>query len=258
MAKRQDKRGGGHRGAAKDHSGLSRSHASGACEAPLEARSQRLAAAGDDNWTGARKVLAQLDYVNMPQTPNASLIVGYINQDKSGNEGQISVSTGGSPAQVLPVPALTQMLSLLINNWQANNLQIVNMSIAGPTPIMVQAFGPGLPGIPIGLPIGQSIQLGVAQAAQGPSKPRNMLLRLTASTGNLSIVGIVGGELDTSGNNAYVIALNSPAVAVPPGYFAVTPGNSFTFPFNWSGGIVYVVNLSPVVAATVSVTMTAL
>ena len=215
---------------------------------------------GQDNWNGARTTLTkQNQYVNMPQTPNGSLILGYLNQSKLNNAGEITATSGGT-AQILPVPPLIQMLSLLVRNWKANNLKITNTSAVEDTPILVQAFGPGIPGAtPVNLPIGQTISLGVTQAAQGISAPRSMLLRFTASTGNLSIIGIVGGPTTPPGDtNAYVIALNAPDAAPPPDYYAATMSNSYTFPFNWGSSIVYVANLSPIVAATVSVTMTAL
>lgn len=213
-----------------------------------------------DDWNGAAAVLATTEHVTMPQTPNGSLIVGYLNRSKENNQGEITVSSGASLPVPYPVPAFGQMLSLLVGNWQANNLTITNTSAAAVTPILVQAFGPGIPGAaPVNLPTGPTITLSVPQAAQGPSRPAPMLLRLAANTGALTIVGIVGGPPNAPGQtNAYVIALNAPEGTPPEGYYAVVPDNSYRFTFNWNAAIVYVVNLSPVGAAPVAVTMVAL
>ncbi|QAY75872.1 hypothetical protein [Sphingosinicella sp. BN140058] len=223
---------------------------------------------GTENWNGARIVLQQGQYASMPQTPNGSLILSYLNQAKQNNQGELALSSGGGTPQFLPVPALIQMLSLTVNNWQANNIKVTNTSLAPATPIMVQAFGPGIVGaVPGPLPLNQAITLGVTQAAQGTSQPRSMLLRFVASTGNLSIVGIVGGPPSQQGDtNAYVIAINSPTGETgpdtgnppPPGYYATTGSNRYDFQFNWSSATVYVVNLSPIAAATMSATMIAL
>lgn len=216
--------------------------------------------ASQDNWNGARTVLATTEHVTMPQTPDGSLIVGYLNQSKQNNQGEITVGSGGSTPVSYPVPAFQQMLSLLVGNWQADNLAITNTSTAAITPILVQAFGPGIAGAsPVNLPYGTAITLGVPQAAQGSSKPTSSLLRFTADSGAVTIVGIVGGPPDPSTQtNAYVIALNATEGTPPDGYYAVRAGNSYTFSFNWGGAMVYVVNLSPVTAAPVKVTMVAL
>ena len=216
--------------------------------------------ASQDNWNGARTVLVTTEQVTMPQTPNGSLIVGYLNQSKQNNQGEITVTSGGLAPVSYPVPALQQMLSLLVGNWQANNLTITNTSDAAITPVLVQAFGPGIPGAaPVNLPYGTTITLGVPQAAQGSSKPANSLLRFTANSGALTIVGIVGGPTNPPDQtNAYVIALNAPVGTAPDGYYAVVQGNSYNFKFNWNAALVYVANFSPVGAAPVAVTMIAL
>ena len=217
--------------------------------------------ASQASWNGAATVLATTEQASMPQTPNGSLVIGYLNRSKQNNQGEITVTAGGSAPLAYLVPAFQQILSLLVDNWQANDLTITNTSVAPATPILVQAFGPGIPGAtPVNLPIGSSIALGVAQAAQGPSKPKASLLRFTANSGALTIVAIVGGPLNPPDQtNAYVIALNVPDSTPPPaGYHAIVAGNAYDFPFNWNAAIVYVANLSPVGAAPVLVTMVAL
>ena len=68
----------------------------------------------------------------------------------------------------------------------------------------------------------------------------------------------------TDGNNAYVVALNAATntgpdgPAPPPGYYATTTANAYTFQFNWGSSNLYVVNMSPVTAAAVVVTLQSL
>jgi hypothetical protein len=116
------------------------------------------------------------------------------------------------------------------------------------------------------LSVNTAIQLGMRQAAQGTSPPNWMQLQFTASSANLEILAVVGGPQIVQGNNAYVLALNSPfgdtgpntGYPAPPGYYATAAGNSYSFPFNWGAALVYVVNLSPQGAVPVSVILQSL
>jgi hypothetical protein len=93
-----------------------------------------------------------------------------------------------------------------------------------------------------------------------------MQLIFTSNTANLTLVSVIGGPADASGNNAYVIALNSPSgntgpgngVPAPQGYYATAGGNSYSLEFNWGSSVVYVANMSPSTAAPVTVQMISL
>jgi hypothetical protein len=214
------------------------------------------------DWDGMPKVLAQDDTVTMPQTPNGSLILGYFNQSQQDNAGSLLLSSGAEDPITLPAPPLMRWINILVHNWQANNLKLTNVSDHKATPIFVEAFGPGVPGVqPKQLVIGTPMQLAMRQSAQGVSAPRYMQLKLTLSSGDLATVAIVGGPADPkTGNNAYVIALNSaagdtgPPTRNPPpeGYYATRKGNSYTFQFNWGSAQVYVVNMSSQTAKPVT------
>jgi len=219
------------------------------------------------SWDGSPTTLQQYGTVSMPQTPNGSLVVGYMNLSQDNSQGTLTVSSGGS----LPVPYTVQaglkMMSLLVNNWRANNLNLANTSPGADAPILVEAYGPGIPGIqPVPLPIGTQLQLGWRQSAQGITNPNNMQLTLTSNTANLTIVCIIGGPPDATGNNAYIVAVNAPSGDTgpgtpnppPAGYYATRGGNSYSFLFNWSSSQVYVANMSPQTAAPVSVTLISL
>ena len=218
------------------------------------------------NWNGSPVVLSQYQGVSMTQTPNGALVVGYINRSQQNNAGQLTVTSGGGSPTVLPVPALLPALGVLVNNWAGNNLDIKNTSIAANTPIFVEAFGPGIPGAqPSPLAIGVPVQLATGQAAQGSPPPTWLRLRMTSSTANYQVLAIVAGPAGTSGNNAYVIALNAgadtgPAPLPPPpsGYYATTSTNAYDFVF-FSGSVtVYVANLSSQTSLPVTVLLQSL
>ena len=220
-------------------------------------------AAGTVNatWNGMPQTLAVRGSVTMPQTPNGSLIVGYFNQSQQNNEGRLTFTSGSSAPTNVRVPALARMISVLTANWQANNLTLTNTSLNAATPIFVQAFGPGIPGMQPGqLVSGTPVQLAMRQAVQGITTPNWMQLEFSSSTGNQQVVAVVGGPPDQSGNNAYVIALNAPSGDTgpptgntpPDGFYATAAGNRYTMSFSWGAAIVYVVNLSPQTATPVT------
>ena len=212
-------------------------------------------------WNGQPQTLAVRGSVTMPQTPNGSLIVGYFSQSQQNNAGKLALTSGGSDPTFVPVPALARMISILTANWRANNLNITNVSTNAATPILVQAYGPGIPGMQPGtLTIGTPVQLAMRQAVQGTTTPNWMQLEFSSSTSNLEVVAVVGGPQDQSGNNAYVIALNAsggdtgpPPLPPPPaGFYATAGGNKYALPFNWGAATVYAVNLSPQTASPVT------
>ena len=225
------------------------------------------------NWDGSPLTLAVNDSANMPQTTNGSMVFAYQNSATLNNAGTLSLTSGGNVPQSLFAPALANQPSILVNNWQANNLNILNISANSATPIWIEAFGPGLPGIkPIALPIGATTTLTTLGAdlskavAQGTASPNYMQIVLSSNTPNLTIAAIVGGPVDATGNNAYVVAVNSPAgdtgpgtgAPAPAGYFATRGGNSYTYQFNWGSSTIFVANMSPSTAAAASVTLRSL
>jgi hypothetical protein len=215
------------------------------------------------SWTGAPTTLQPNNNVNLPQTPNGTAIFAYFNQSKMNNQGTLSLTSGGSTPQFLPVPALANQPSILINNWQANNLSVTNVSPTGTnTPIWISLVGPGLPGqvcVPL-VPGNPAVQLAVGQCAQGTALPRYMQLIFQANSGSLTIFPFIGGPTDASGNNGYVIAVNAAAntgpgtgMQPPPGYYATTTSNIYTYQFNWGSATIFVSNLSPATAVGASV-----
>lgn len=218
-------------------------------------------------WSGAPVVLNQYQGVSMPQTPNGSLVIGYLNRATVNNAGRLAVTSGGANPLILDVPALQRMIGILVKNWGGNNLNITNTSITINTPIFVEAFGPGIPGMqPVPLVAGTPVQLAVAQSAQGTTPPSWMLLTFSSSTSNLETLVFIGGPQDASGNNAYVVSVNSPAGDTgpgtgntpPAGYYATRAGNSYEFQFNWGAVSLYVANLSSQTALPVTVLLQSL
>jgi hypothetical protein len=217
------------------------------------------------NWNGSPLTLQQYDSATMPQTPNGSLILAYVNQATENNQGTLAYTSGGSAPGFLSAPPMTNAPGLLIRNWRANDLGVTNISANRDTPIWIEAFGPGLPGQScLPLKLGIPLPIATVQCATGVAKPNWCQLVFASNTANLSVVALIGGPQDASGNNAYVVALNASAntgpdgPAPPPGYYATTTANAFTFQFNWGSSNLYVVNMSPVTAAAVVVTLQSL
>jgi hypothetical protein len=217
------------------------------------------------NWSGAPVVLNPGDNVNMPITPNGSMLLAWFNQSSQNNTGTLSLTSGGGQPTFQTVPPLALQPSLLVNDWLGNNLSATNISIPGSqTPIWVAGFGPGIPGqTPQNLPnSGAAVQLSTLATAQGMALPRYMQLPLISNSGSLAVFVVIGGPATNSGNNAYVIAVNSAQnsgpgtnVAPPPGYYATTTGNNYIMSFNWGSSSVFVAGMSPLTSLGASVKM---
>jgi hypothetical protein len=218
-------------------------------------------------WNGSPTSLLVSQNIVMPQTPNGTTVFAATNQSTINNQGQLSLTSGGGAPQFVDVPAFANQPSVLIKNWQANNLSVTNISVNNNTPILVQIVGPGIPGItPQSLPIGGTgVGLAAGQCAAGNASPQWMQLLIQSTAPTLGILAIIGGPPDTSGNNGYVIAINAAAntgpgtgVNPPAGYYATTSGNSYAYQFNWGSSQVFVANLSPSTAQALTVVMRAL
>ena len=217
-------------------------------------------------WNGSPTTLLTNQNVVMPQTPNGTTVFAATNQSTLNNQGELSLTSGGAQPNFVNVPANANQPTVLMRNWQANNLSITNLSLNNNTPILVQLVGPGIPGItPQPLTIGTSLPLGFGQVAQGNASPQYMQLLLQSTAPTLGIIAVIGGPPDSGGNNGYVFAVNAAAntgpgtgVNPPPGYTATTTSNSYAYQFNWGSSLVFVANMSPSTAQAVTVLMRAL
>jgi hypothetical protein len=209
------------------------------------------------NWDGSPLTLAVNASAQMAQTPNGSVIFTWQNMAAVNNDGTLAVTVGGAPPKMLDAPALITAPSFWVNNFQGSNVNVANVSVRPPTPIRIQMYGPGMPGItPQTLSVGTALSLAPGEVALGMVQP-NLRLILQATAGNVSTIALLGGPLDPSGNNGYVFGLNMPST--PPNYTKTTPGNDLEFgPFNWGSSPVFVANLSPENAGPVSVLLQAL
>lgn len=201
-------------------------------------------------WNGAATTLAQYEAVSMPQTPDGSMLLGYCNVSPFNSAGKLAWTSAASAPVMLLAPALAMAPSVFAHDWHGNNLTITNISVATATPISVAAYGPGLGSVPVPLPVGPpGVLLALSQAAQGATTGRWMQLGFRQSNGDPAVFGIIGGPAGADGTNAYVIALNSAAgetgpntgTPAPPGYYATSAGNSWSYELNWPDGLLYVV-----------------
>src|SRR5258708_14023050 len=204
-------------------------------------------------WNGSPSVLPVDQNLEMPQTPNGTAILSLTNQSLNlNNGGTLSVMSGWAPPQFLTIPANTNQPTILIQNWNANNLAVSNVSENNDPPILVQIVGPGIPAItPLNLPIGMPAALSAGQIAAGNTGPQQMQLLIQSTAPAPGILGILGGPDDGTGNNGYVIAVNATANTgpggnpPPAGYYATTTTTSYTFQFHWGSTPIFPPNLSP-------------
>ncbi|WP_420130418.1 hypothetical protein [Longimicrobium sp.] len=214
-------------------------------------------------WNGAPLVLQVLDNARMPQTPAGSVVFAYLNVARQNNLGELALASGGDSVEYRFAPALATQPEAVVRNWGSNNLSVTNVSANDSTPIRIQAIGPGMPGTtPLALPQNTPVTLAPGAAAQGPTGTRAMQLVVRAPGEDRSVVAVIGGPADASGNNAYVIAVNAEAITgppgsgnppPPPGYYATTTSSGFSMDLQWGGSSVFVANLSSSVSPALSV-----
>lgn len=216
------------------------------------------------SWNGIGMTLLVSQNVVMPQTANGTMIFGWVNQSTINNMGTLSVTSGGSAPDILDAPAFSAQPGVLMRNWHANNLSVTNISANNDTPIWISAYGPGVPGqTSLALATnGTPVALATSQSAKAIALPQYMRLTMKSSTPTLCIFAIIGGPTNSTGNNGYVIAVNATANTgpntgnpPPPGYYATTSNNSYSFQFNWGGSLVYVVNMSPATSSGAQVSL---
>jgi hypothetical protein len=212
------------------------------------------------NWTGVPITLAWHDTATMPQPPNGSTVLAWLNTATQNNDGSLAAVSGATQPQFLDAPALATVPSILVQNWEGNNLNLTNISANKATPIWVEMFGPGLGGVtPVTLTANAPAPIALASggAAVGSSPSNLAQLILQSNTSNLTIVTLIGGPATgtPTKNNAYVFALNCPSN--PGGYTKTTTGNSMTYQFTWNTSF-FIANMSPSTSAAVNVSLLSL
>jgi hypothetical protein len=230
--------------------------------------------ASNPSWNGSPLTLNPNDNANMPQAPNGSLVLAYQNKATINTMGQLAITSGGGAPTFLNAQSLLNQPNVLTQNFggsTTNNLSVTNTSMTGSNnPIWVAAYGPGIPNAPTpaALPATATpVPLGPGATAQGTALPRYMQLIMQATSGSLTIFALVGGPMDSSGNNAYVISVNDSfngntgpgtGKTPPAGYYATSTSNAYIYSFNWGSSNIYIANMSPATSATASVVLRAL
>jgi hypothetical protein len=213
----------------------------------------------DKAWDGSPITLNPGDSAGMPQTLDGSMVFAYMNTSDVNNVGTLALISGSSAPMFLTALPFLNEPSILVNNWQGQNLNATNVSApASNTPIEIAAYGPGSPGQTcVALPAdGTYVALAPMQCAQGDTLPGYMQVIFEENSGKLAVFVLIGGPVDSSGNDAYMIAVNSTdntgpgtGKTPPPGYYATTTAFTYFFSFNWGVTTVYVANMSPTTAS---------
>ena len=217
------------------------------------------------DWNGDPQTLTNGQSVNMPQTVNGSMVLGWQNTSAGNNNGELTVASGGSRPEKLDATAGLGQVQTITRNWGGNNLQLTNNSQQGEVNIWATAIGPGYGTTPpVDLPMdGTKVTLSAQGAAQGNALPQWMTLRLQATSGQQTIFCLIGGPNSPDGINAYVFALNMPTNSGPPkdeqppadGYFQQTTKNTLDFQFNWGSSRLFIANFSGSTAAGATVSV---
>ena len=211
-------------------------------------------------WNGAPRVLQDMQFVNMQQTPVGSMIFAYENQSPGNSAGKLSLVSGGVKGPMLDAPAGTGSPSFLHKNWGGNNLQVANFSIVT-VPIRIQAVGPGIPGNnPSPLVVGTPLDLAPGASAEGLLNPT--LMQLAFKTAKYTATfALVGGPPDGTGQNAYTFTVAgvtntpvTPGQPPSPGDYSTT-AKTYEFTMNWGSARIFVANLSGVTSKDNSVVL---
>jgi hypothetical protein len=205
-----------------------------------------------EEWNGEPLTLEAGENAAIPQTPNGSTVFAYQNMAAMNNSGSLLL-TSNQATQPLTVPAQTNQVLLAVGNWMAYSLSVANTSAQARTPIRIQLIGPGIPGItPTTLvPDGPVLTLKTGQCAQGIPKPRYMQLVMQNPSGDASVIALIGGPPDLSGNNAYIFGLNysqntgpGTGITPPSPFYATASGINYLYQFNWGSDTLFCANLS--------------
>lgn len=200
----------------------------------------------------------------MTPTPDGSMMFAFQNMSEQNNEGKLALTSGGGPPAIYTSPALLVQPRVLVGNWQGNSLTITNISTVQNTPIGIEAFGPGIGTPPQPLLIGEPVSVAPSGTLKGMTNPNWMQLGFQFNASQLAVFGFIGGPVDATGNNAYVVAVNSPCgdtgpgtgKPAPPGYFATAGGNNFSYEFNWGASVLFVAYFGSAVVLPPAKTMT--
>jgi len=221
-------------------------------------------AASATTWNGAATTLQVNQQVFLPQTPDGTVFVAALNAAANPSQAEIVLTSGGGAPTMAGLPAFAALPWVETANFHRNNLSITNISAVATTPVLVEAVGPGIPGVtPVALPDGTPVALGPGQGAQGATSSPTLQLLVQATGPTTAVVGVIGGP-SAGGTNGKVIAVSAtantgPGGPPPPsGYYATTTANEYSLTFSGDGQPVFVANLSFSATSTATVTLRAI
>lgn len=198
-------------------------------------------------WVGAPTVITAVgtppSSVSVYPTDTGMMFVCAINQTTGNNPGNIQWSSGGSSDNLICDAGASEPTALL-RNFAGSTLQLTNVSSASPdsTPVQVMLAGMGRTSM-TSVTFGSATTQYQSSTTILPSAPK-VTIRLTCTGGGNAVVGLIGGPGNPagSGNNGYLISLNSPRgnTGVPSGqtsggtpavspWYATTGNNQYDF-----------------------------
>lgn len=158
-------------------------------------------------------------------------------QNLSPSKATVFYSSGGAPPQSIEIEGGDNTPYIVIENWQANNLTVINTSSNRSTQVKVGIYGLGVPTTE--LYPGITTPLDQYQSAGTKTLSQFMVLQL-ANTGSsqlaLFFVFSVGRPV------AYALNVSDPS-HFPPDY-QTTRDNQLKVVNNWQGRNLFVINVS--------------
>jgi hypothetical protein len=204
-------------------------------------------------WVGAPTVITAVGttpyQVSTYPTDTGVMFVCAINQTTGNNPGTIQWLSGGSSG-TLACSAGAQEPTALLQNFNGSQLSLTNVSGTSPdsTPIQVMLAGTGRTSMTKAT-FGSAFTQYQFCTTTVPAQPK-VTIRLTCTSGN-AVIGLIGGPGNppNSGNNGYLISLNSPQgnTGVPSGqpsggtpatspWYATTGNNQYDFVITATSG----------------------
>ncbi len=190
------------------------------------------------SWDGSPITLQQGQGVQMKQTPVGDLVVAALNMAAQNDEGQLAVTSGGGPPEIIPVEPLMNAPIIWITNYEGNDFNITNISITN-VPIWVAAWGPGFGNCGTLPDDGIFFSLRPYQCREAQTNPSLMQLAMRALGQYTVFVNFIGSKPST-------YCVNAPETRGVPveDYTEVTKNNALSISGNWLGKTLWVVNLS--------------
>ncbi|MGF1704132.1 hypothetical protein L4D09_27990 [Photobacterium makurazakiensis] len=192
--------------------------------------------------------------ISSDSLPVGLLTLSINNFSPKGSTGEITLSSGSVIPEKLIIPALNGMAEIYGIQSKAESIKILNTSKYQHTPIEVCLFFPGLSITKSLTPNGKPYFINHKEAIRIQSKPRRMNLELRAP-GDFSVILVYRGDKPA----LYLLNAEHKDYPFIKGLEVQSvTGNTVNIEDQYTGELIFIVNLSPLNANNLSVKFTSL